>query len=93
MVSYFHRNKERRILHQVVEKAHACNDFLTEIVDFALAYVAKDLTIVIGKLCTALKVLVTVPLDAFVCQLFYTSLFAFRFYGHRQAFSSSSFVP
>ncbi|XP_073316103.1 lysine-specific demethylase JMJ17 [Primulina huaijiensis] len=48
-------NKERRILHQVVEKAHACNDFLTELVDFALAYVAKDLTIVIGKLCTALK--------------------------------------
>ncbi|KZV31546.1 lysine-specific demethylase 5B-like [Dorcoceras hygrometricum] len=48
-------NKERRILHQVVEKAHACNGFLTEIVDFALTYVAKDLTIVIGKLSIASK--------------------------------------
>ncbi|KAL3833496.1 hypothetical protein ACJIZ3_008232 [Penstemon smallii] len=46
---------ERRILHQIVEKALACNVCLKELVDFALAYVGRDLDVVSLKMCIALK--------------------------------------
>ncbi|KAK6130041.1 hypothetical protein DH2020_036227 [Rehmannia glutinosa] len=46
---------ERRILHQIVEKALACNACLTELVNFALAYVSKDLNVVTQKIRIALK--------------------------------------
>uniref|UniRef100_A0A5B7BX15 Putative lysine-specific demethylase 5B isoform X4 n=1 Tax=Davidia involucrata TaxID=16924 RepID=A0A5B7BX15_DAVIN len=47
--------EERSILHQLVEKSLACKACLTEIVDFALAYLDKDLSIVSDKLYIALK--------------------------------------
>ncbi|KAL6547914.1 hypothetical protein OROHE_009619 [Orobanche hederae] len=46
---------ERRILHQVVEKAIACNACLTELVNFALAHSSNDLHVVTQKICIALK--------------------------------------
>ncbi|KAG8382234.1 hypothetical protein BUALT_Bualt05G0055700 [Buddleja alternifolia] len=46
---------ERRILSQIVEKALACAACLTELVDFALDYVSKDLKVVTRKMCIALK--------------------------------------
>lgn len=52
------RTDEKRILSQIVEKALACNACLTELVDFSLAYVSKDLDVVTRNMCTALKVLV-----------------------------------
>ncbi|KAK6130062.1 hypothetical protein DH2020_036189 [Rehmannia glutinosa] len=50
-----HKTDERRILHQIVEKALACNACLTELVNFALAYVSKDLNVVTQKIHIALK--------------------------------------
>ncbi|KAA8522400.1 hypothetical protein F0562_013239 [Nyssa sinensis] len=47
--------EERSILHQLVEKSLACKACLMEIVDFSLAYLDKDLSIVSEKLCIALK--------------------------------------
>ncbi|GER30362.1 lysine-specific demethylase 5D [Striga asiatica] len=44
-----------RILHQIVEKAVACNACLVELADFALAYVSKDLDVLTRKLGIALK--------------------------------------
>ncbi|PIN05226.1 hypothetical protein CDL12_22235 [Handroanthus impetiginosus] len=46
---------ERRVLHQIVEKAVACSDCLVELVNFALAYVGKDLDVVTRKLGIAIK--------------------------------------
>ena len=40
-----------------MDQAQACRTFLTEIVNFALAYFDKDLGVVSEKLTTALKVL------------------------------------
>lgn len=51
------RTEERRILHQIVEKALECNACLMELVNFALAYVSKDVDVVTQKMCIALKVL------------------------------------
>ncbi|KAL2544111.1 uncharacterized protein Fot_13344 [Forsythia ovata] len=47
--------EERRILHQIVEKALACNSCLTELVDFALAHLDKDLSAVTEKMRIAYK--------------------------------------
>lgn len=47
--------EERRILHQIVEKSHAWNACLTELVDFALAHLDQDLSAVIEKMCIAYK--------------------------------------
>ncbi|KAL3619294.1 hypothetical protein CASFOL_036864 [Castilleja foliolosa] len=46
---------ERKILDEIVEKAHACSDCLTELVNFALAYSSKDLHVVTHKMGIALK--------------------------------------
>ncbi|KAL6544030.1 hypothetical protein OROGR_010527 [Orobanche gracilis] len=46
---------ERRILHQIVEKAIACNACLTELANFALAHSSNDLHEVTPKICIALK--------------------------------------
>ncbi|XP_050266962.1 lysine-specific demethylase JMJ17 isoform X1 [Quercus robur] len=47
--------EERDVLEQLVDQAQACRTFLTEIVNFALAYFDKDLGVVSEKLTTALK--------------------------------------
>lgn len=51
------RIEERDLLCQIVEKAKLCRTRLTEVADFVLAHVDKDLKIVARKLSTALKVL------------------------------------
>lgn len=58
MISYtsFVRIEERRILHQIVEKVRACNACLTELLDFALSHLDKDLSAVIEKMSIAYKV-------------------------------------
>ena len=48
--------EERVILKELVEQALACKTRLTEIVNSALACVDKDLSVISGKLTTALKV-------------------------------------
>lgn len=48
--------EEREILKELVEQAVACKTHLTEIVNFGLACVEKDLSVISGKLTTALKV-------------------------------------
>lgn len=50
------RTEERRILHQIVEKALECKASLMEIVNFTLAYTSKDLRVNSQKLCSTLKV-------------------------------------
>ena len=47
--------EERDVLEQLADQAQACRTFLTEIVNFALAYFDKDLGVVSEKLTTALK--------------------------------------
>ncbi|CAL9030117.1 unnamed protein product [Prunus brigantina] len=47
--------EEREVLKEVMKKALACKSRLKEIVDFALAYSDKDLSVIFGKLSTALK--------------------------------------
>lgn len=51
------RIEERDLLCQIVEKAKLCRTRLTEVADFVLAHVDKDLNMVTKKLSTALKVL------------------------------------
>lgn len=59
----FYRIEERDVLKQLVDQALAWRTCLSEIVDFALAYFDKDLTVISKKLTTAIKVLVdTLPL-------------------------------
>lgn len=48
--------KEREVLKEVLKQALACKSRLTELVDFALAYSDKDLSVLVEKLTTALKV-------------------------------------
>ncbi|KAM2673879.1 hypothetical protein EV2_015129 [Malus domestica] len=47
--------KERDVLKEVLKQALACKSRLTELVDFALAYSDKDLSVLVEKLTTALK--------------------------------------
>ncbi|KAL8498431.1 hypothetical protein ACS0TY_021673 [Phlomoides rotata] len=47
--------EERRILHQIVEKALECNASLMELMNNTLAYLSKDLHVISHKLCIALK--------------------------------------
>lgn len=49
------RIDERNLLRQIVEKALTCKACLTEIVEFALASLDKDQSVVVWKLSTALK--------------------------------------
>jgi len=53
----FDRIEEKDLLQQIVEQAHECKKCLREILDFALSYLDKDLTVVCEKLTIALKVL------------------------------------
>lgn len=53
---YIYSIEEREVLKEVMKKALACKSRLKEIVDFALAYSDKDLSVIFGKLSTALKV-------------------------------------
>lgn len=48
--------KERDVLKEVLMQALACKSRLTKLVDFALAYSDKDLSLLVEKLTTALKV-------------------------------------
>ncbi|XP_051119104.1 lysine-specific demethylase JMJ17 [Andrographis paniculata] len=65
------RTEEQGILHQIVEKAYACSVSLSEVVNFALAYVGKDLDVVNRKLCLALKAInISGICDAEGCQKF-----------------------
>lgn len=54
----FYRIEERDVVQQLVELAIACKDCLTELTDFTLAYLNRDLSIISEKLTTALKVLI-----------------------------------
>lgn len=47
--------EERDVVQQLVELAIACKDCLTELTDFTLAYLNRDLSIISEKLTTALK--------------------------------------
>ncbi|KAJ6934856.1 hypothetical protein NC651_009754 [Populus alba x Populus x berolinensis] len=47
--------EEKDLLQQIVEQAHECKKCLREILDFALSYLDKDLTVVCEKLTIALK--------------------------------------
>lgn len=49
------RIEEKDLLQQIVEQAHECKKCLREILDFALSYLDKDLTVVCEKLTIALK--------------------------------------
>ncbi|BBH03352.1 transcription factor jumonji domain-containing protein [Prunus dulcis] len=49
------KESENEVLKEVMKKALACKSRLKEIVDFALAYSDKDLSVIFGKLSTALK--------------------------------------
>ena len=53
----FNRIGEKDLLQQIVEQARECKKCLREILDFALSYLDKDLTVVCEKLTIALKVL------------------------------------
>ena len=48
--------EERDILKEVLKKARVCKTRLEALVDFALAYLDKDLSVIFAKLATALKV-------------------------------------
>eukprot|EP00258_Populus_trichocarpa_P036652 XP_024452671.1 lysine-specific demethylase 5B isoform X1 [Populus trichocarpa] len=49
------RIEEKDLLQQIVDQAHECKKCLREILDFALSYLDKDLTVVCEKLTIALK--------------------------------------
>ncbi|GLU05801.1 hypothetical protein SLE2022_228800 [Rubroshorea leprosula] len=49
------RIEEKDLLQQLVDQAFACRMRLTEIVDFEMSYLDKDLTVVSNKLTAALK--------------------------------------
>ncbi|KAB1200329.1 Lysine-specific demethylase 5A [Morella rubra] len=59
---FFVRIEERDVLKQLVDQALAWRTCLSEIVDFALAYFDKDLTVISKKLTTAIKVIEVVGL-------------------------------
>lgn len=48
--------EEREVLKEILKQALVCKTRLEEIVDFALAYSDKDLSVIFEKLATALKV-------------------------------------
>lgn len=48
--------EERDVLKEILKQALVCKTRLEEIVDFALAYSGKDLSVIFEKLATALKV-------------------------------------
>lgn len=61
------RTEESRMLHQIVQRAYACRASLAELVDFALGYVNKDLNVVTQKMCTTLKVFLSLrPLNTVI---------------------------
>ncbi|KAJ6388670.1 hypothetical protein OIU77_027094 [Salix suchowensis] len=53
--NFLARIGEKDLLQQIVEQAHECKKCLREILDFALSYLDKDLTVVCEKLTIALK--------------------------------------
>lgn len=48
--------EEREVLKEILKQALLCKTRLEKIVDFALAYLGKDLSVIFEKLATALKV-------------------------------------
>lgn len=48
--------EEREVLKEILKQALVCKTRLEEIVDFALAYSGKDVSVIFEKLATALKV-------------------------------------
>ncbi|RVX09151.1 hypothetical protein CK203_013822 [Vitis vinifera] len=55
MMDFVEWIEERDVVQQLVELAIACKDCLTELTDFTLAYLNRDLSIISEKLTTALK--------------------------------------